>query len=693
MTAREQSAGRVDLATIVDRAQRGDQEALGTLVERFQDMAVGTAFGWLREIELAREAAQEAFADAYRLLDQLDEPAAFPGWFRRIVQKHCDRVTRRGRLGPVPPEARPPSQDDPESALLRQEESERLRACVEALPDHERVLVALHYFAGEPQPEIAAFLELPLSTVKKRLRDARAHLKEARTEPMQTSETSLRPSQSGSFTDTVCFYVALRAGDLTEVGRLLDRRPDLLEAEQSWEIDLVVKGVLPIATRATPLITAVERGDRAMVSLLLERGAAPDGACGCATAESALWAATLLGRVDLAELLLAAGADPNHISGAGNAPLHLAAMRGYADLALRLLHFGANPNQHDREGRRPVDWASAKGFAELAIELGGEVEARSAAERVVATAADSLLETGVKAVDLLTPIRRGSLVRVPFRAGVGMVVLLTEICQRFASRAGHEALWTGFAQGSFDPTDLRADLAESGLADRVGVFIAPGSASPQERRDEFEVGLRKAEAAGDAGRDVFVVLLGEEGFEADIEASLARLSRSPGARITTAYITPHQKGKRDAWMSLRPPFEAQILLEWRRAQRALYPALDPTRCLSAALDTVVSERHRKLSSEASALLRAYAQWDPEFDRPDPEMFPPPHKEAARRAQRLLLYLTQPFLTTEPFHGRLAREVPVEQTLDDIEAIVAGREVVATENELLRATNSRKQPAE
>lgn len=692
MKAKGHTDERRPLEEVVECARRGDREAFGTLVVRFQDMAVGTAFAWLREIELAREAAQEAFADAYRLLEQLDDPAAFPGWFRRIVQKHCDRVTRRGRLAPIPAEERP-EPDDPESALLRQEESERLRRCVEALPERERVLVALHYLAGEPQPEIAAFLELPLSTVKKRLRDARARLKKTRSEPMDPSATNLRPSQNQAFSDTVCFYVALRAGDTTEVGRLLERRPDLLETEQSWEVDLVRQGVLPFATRATPLITAVERGDRAMVSLLLDRGAAPDGACGCMAAESALWAATLLDRADLADLLLDAGADPNRAARAGNTPLHLAAMRGYDDLAHLLVRFGADPHRRDNEGRRPADWASAKGFMQLAVVLGGEAPGRSVAGHVASPAGSALLETGVKAVDLLVPIRRGSLVRVPFRAGVGMVVLLTEICQRFAVGTDREALWTGFAQGPFDPTDLRTELAESGLADQVGVFVAPRSTSPHARRAEFENGMRSAEAGAAAGRDVFVVVLAEEGFEADIDASLARLSRTPGGRITTACITPHHEGKRDAWTSLLPPFEAQVVLEWKRASRALYPALDPALCLSTALEGVVSARHRKLASEANDLLCAYATWDPEFDRPDPETFPSEHVEAACRAQRLLVYLTQPFLTTEPFHGRIAKEVPLTQTLDDVEAILCGREVPSADTELLRVAGPRQQRME
>ena len=61
-------------------------------------MSYGYAYSLLRDAHLAEDAAQEAFVDAYRHLDDLRTPAAFPGWFRRVVFKHCDRITRGRRV-------------------------------------------------------------------------------------------------------------------------------------------------------------------------------------------------------------------------------------------------------------------------------------------------------------------------------------------------------------------------------------------------------------------------------------------------------------------------------------------------------------------------------------------------------------------------------------------------------------------
>jgi DNA-directed RNA polymerase specialized sigma24 family protein len=68
--------------------------AFEELVLRFQDMAFACAYGRLGDRGLAEDAAQEAFVSAWLNLDQLRSPEAFPGWFRRILLRHCSRLAR-----------------------------------------------------------------------------------------------------------------------------------------------------------------------------------------------------------------------------------------------------------------------------------------------------------------------------------------------------------------------------------------------------------------------------------------------------------------------------------------------------------------------------------------------------------------------------------------------------------------------
>src|SRR6476659_9438931 len=86
-----------DLTHFIVQVKMGDSDAYEPIVQRFQDMAVGYGYARLGDVQLAEDAAQEAFITAYVGLPSLREPAAFPGWFRRIVIKHIDRIQRKRR--------------------------------------------------------------------------------------------------------------------------------------------------------------------------------------------------------------------------------------------------------------------------------------------------------------------------------------------------------------------------------------------------------------------------------------------------------------------------------------------------------------------------------------------------------------------------------------------------------------------
>jgi RNA polymerase sigma factor (sigma-70 family) len=170
-----------ELETLVIQARKGDVDAYSVLVKRFQDMAYGYSFSLLGDFHLAQDAAQEAFVEAYRNLPQLREPAAFAGWFRRVVFKHCDRFLRGRRPATVPiEEASRIASGQPgpaEIAELNQMKDEILKA-IRALPEHERTATSLYYINGYSQKEIADFLEVPEKTVKSRLHSSRKRLKE-----------------------------------------------------------------------------------------------------------------------------------------------------------------------------------------------------------------------------------------------------------------------------------------------------------------------------------------------------------------------------------------------------------------------------------------------------------------------------------------------------------------------------------
>jgi RNA polymerase sigma factor (sigma-70 family) len=179
------------------------REAFGELVIRFQDMAFGCAFAVLGDVYLAQDTAQEAFVVAWQKLAQLREPAAFPGWFKRIVLTQCNRLTRCKRLQLVPLEEAPAIDPGPHASAERDDLLAKVMRAINALPENERLVTTLFYVNGYTQADIGEFLEVPVTTVNKRLYSARQRLKESVVELFKSDLQQQRPSRDTNFSNTV----------------------------------------------------------------------------------------------------------------------------------------------------------------------------------------------------------------------------------------------------------------------------------------------------------------------------------------------------------------------------------------------------------------------------------------------------------------------------------------------------------
>ncbi len=196
-------------ATAARTAAGEKREAFGEIVRRFQDMAWGLAYAVLGDFHLAEDAAQESFLAAWRNLDQLRKPEALPGWFKRIVLTQCNRLTRGKRLETVAMEAAtdlPTGEPEPWAVFEARERRRDVLAALTTLPEHERVITALFYMADYDQNAIAAFLELPLTTIKKRLFSAREKLRERMLDMVRETLQEQRPSRNEQFAETVALF-------------------------------------------------------------------------------------------------------------------------------------------------------------------------------------------------------------------------------------------------------------------------------------------------------------------------------------------------------------------------------------------------------------------------------------------------------------------------------------------------------
>ena len=410
------------LEVIVTRARDGEAEAFGILVRRFQDMAVGYGYSILHDFQLAEDAAQEAFFEAYRTLSKLREPAAFAGWFRRIVFKQCDRITRRRVVATVPLDTAQDGGAVVSGFSRTGDQNERKAEVFEAvrqLPEHERSVMTLFYIGGYSMDEVATFLEVPVSTIKGRLHSARERLRTMLLDTVADDLRARRPSRNESFATTVVDLLqAARAGDIERVKTLLKADPRLLVARdpmgntaliiavnsghQALAELLFDAGVEPGLHEAaaigdsgrvraavdqhpeqldtyspegfTPLALAAHFGHLEVMRLLIDRGADMNRVASHRLAVTPLHAALFGRQVDAALLLIERGANVALARGgsgwkrAGWTPLHYAAGLGFSTLVQPLLDRGADPSCPDEDGKTPLDVAidaSHSGIADV----------------------------------------------------------------------------------------------------------------------------------------------------------------------------------------------------------------------------------------------------------------------------------------------------------------------------------------
>jgi RNA polymerase sigma factor (sigma-70 family) len=197
-----------DLATQIAQVKQGDPDAYAPIVERFQDMAVGYGYAILGDVQLAEDAAQEAFIAAYFELPELREPQAFPGWFRRIVIKQIDRI-RRKRRALITLDTLANVADEQQSLvdiITQQEVHDVVATAIRLLPVPQREVVMLFYMGGYTHSDIGAFLDLPVSTVKMRLYHARRRLQQHLLAALEETLPAQRPSRDRMFMEKIMSF-------------------------------------------------------------------------------------------------------------------------------------------------------------------------------------------------------------------------------------------------------------------------------------------------------------------------------------------------------------------------------------------------------------------------------------------------------------------------------------------------------
>jgi RNA polymerase sigma-70 factor, ECF subfamily len=174
-----------DETELIRKAKRGDREAFGVLVERYQRRVVGVALAVVHNPEDAVELAQETFVRAYENLGGFESRSSFSTWLYRIAANLAIDLRRRegrhtfvrGDEAEIEIDRLPNASGDSFVEYSRGELNQRLRAALDELtPDH-RAVILLREVEGLSYDEISDILECPRGTVMSRLHYARNRLR------------------------------------------------------------------------------------------------------------------------------------------------------------------------------------------------------------------------------------------------------------------------------------------------------------------------------------------------------------------------------------------------------------------------------------------------------------------------------------------------------------------------------------
>ncbi len=169
---------------LVERARRGDQDAYGELVTRYQALAARVAYVITASSAEAEDVTQDAFVKAYYALDRFRDGAPFRPWLLRIVANEAkNRKAAAARrptleLSAAADRASGETALSPEAAAVASDVRAGLLTAIHRLREEDRLVLSYRYFLDLSETEMAAVLGIARGTVKSRLSRAMARLRE-----------------------------------------------------------------------------------------------------------------------------------------------------------------------------------------------------------------------------------------------------------------------------------------------------------------------------------------------------------------------------------------------------------------------------------------------------------------------------------------------------------------------------------
>ncbi len=314
-------------------------------------------------------------------------------------------------------------------------------------------------------------------------------------------------------------------------------------------------------------------------------------------------------------------------------------------------------------------------------------------------AANEILETGIKVIDLICPYLKGGKIGLFGGAGVGKTVLIQELINNVANQHGGISVFTGVGERTREGNDLYNEMTESGVIDKTVLVYGQMNEPPGARMRVGLSGLTMAEYFRDVeGQDVLLFIDNIFRFTqagSEVSALLGRMPSAVGYQPTLATemgalqerITSTSKGSITSVQAVYVPaddltdpapattfahLDATTVLSRDIASLGIYPAVDPLDSTSRILSPdIVGKEHYETARAVQNILQRYTELQDIIAIMGMDELSDEDKLTVSRARKIQRFLSQPFSVAEQFTGYQGKYVPLKETIRGFKEIIEG----------------------
>jgi F-type H+-transporting ATPase subunit beta len=310
-----------------------------------------------------------------------------------------------------------------------------------------------------------------------------------------------------------------------------------------------------------------------------------------------------------------------------------------------------------------------------------------------------VMETGIKAIDLLTPFPRGGKIALFGGAGVGKTVVIMELIRNIGIEHRGVSVFGGIGERTREGNELWLEMQKSGVLDRAVLVFGQMNEPPGARFRVALAALTMAEYFRDerkqdvllffdniyryvqAGLEVSLLrarIPSEVGYQPTLFTEMGqlqeRIASTKDGAITSvqAVYVPADDLADPGPASVFAHLDASVVLSRRIAEQGLYPAVDPLQSSSQILDPrIAGSEHVEVARKTRGYLQRYGALRDLIAILGVEELSEEDKIVVRRARRLQKFLSQPLFVAEAYTGIPGKYVPLKETIRDFKQINDG----------------------